>query len=666
MPPDASKPATPTSSRHSPVPRTSSSSRTGSRAPSPTPSSRARSPLPPTLRPVASFSAIRASTPIPSTSTQRLTATALPAHMLPTPLDVFGPVGAGTGVSLSGDDGDNVLVVQGEMGAETETEAGSETETETEREVEETDAEEAGSAKRAEEHSGDEESRHALREQLRRTLAQTREPVADAAQLSELKGKQPMGADGPDEHAATARQYFVLTDAGKPVFSSDSSALAADQDALASTMGLMQALISVFLDDGDKLRCINAGRTRITFLLRSPLYFACVSGWGEPESVTRSHLEYLHLQILSVVSGGQLRRIFERRTNFDLRRLLSGTETFLHSLLARLQTDLAMSTSSLLCLALDPALRRKAGDALVPSKMKDILYVALIARSRIITLVRPKKHSVHPADLHILLNTVHAPAVIGAPASWLPVCLPKFNSAGFLHAYVVFPRQTASVSSVRTASGTEASADAGANSAPASGHATPAVESPTSPDEATNAVEEPQSIGLGLVCVSGGGGDEFEAIRAWCEGVTKVLESSGVLDAIERAVRKGHTEYTVDALGVPGLQHFVYKSRAHVQVTHPEWGTEYEDPEARRRLITLYQCLHDAIHGRSGQKETLKLQYIRTERESVMGWITQPFELYISVTPNLPKAAVVSAANAVVRWVKKEEARLFLRDAPVF
>lgn len=46
--------------------------------------------------------------------------------------------------------------------------------------------------------------------------------------------------------------------------------------------------------------------------------------------------------------------------------------------------------------------------------------------------------------------------------------------------------------------------------------------------------------------------------------------------------------------------------------------------------------------------------------------ITQPFELYITVSPLLPKSAVIGAANAVVRWVKKEEARLFLRDAPVF
>lgn len=59
----------------------------------------------------------------------------------------------------------------------------------------------------------------------------------------------------------------------------------------------MQALISVFIDDRDKLRCINAGRTRITFLLRAPLYYACVSSWGEPESVVR-HIRLFMRRIL--------------------------------------------------------------------------------------------------------------------------------------------------------------------------------------------------------------------------------------------------------------------------------------------------------------------------------------------------------------------------------
>jgi hypothetical protein len=56
---------------------------------------------------------------------------------------------------------------------------------------------------------------------------------------------------------------------------------------MTSTIGIMQALISVFIDDGDKIRCINAGSTRITFALRAPLYYVCASSWGEPESVVR-------------------------------------------------------------------------------------------------------------------------------------------------------------------------------------------------------------------------------------------------------------------------------------------------------------------------------------------------------------------------------------------
>ena len=63
---------------------------------------------------------------------------------------------------------------------------------------------------------------------------------------------------------------------------------------LASLIGVMQAIISVFIDDGDKIRHIMAGSTRITFLLRSPLYYCCVSNWKEPDSVVSSSFIFLN------------------------------------------------------------------------------------------------------------------------------------------------------------------------------------------------------------------------------------------------------------------------------------------------------------------------------------------------------------------------------------
>ncbi|KAG6837622.1 hypothetical protein H0H93_006143 [Arthromyces matolae] len=503
----------------------------------------------------------------------------------------------------------------------------------------------------------DEESKRNLREHLRKTLRHTKTSSDATISRSYLKGKSRDDDEIPFEPISRypSRQYFVLTDAGKPVFVSASDC--EDSGNVAATIGVMQALISVFLDDNDKLRSINAGRTRITFVLRAPLYYVCASSWGEPESVTRSHLEYLHLQILSIVTATQLRRIFERRTNFDLRRLLNGAESFLSSLLEQLQLDLAMSTSSLQCLKLEPSLRKRAAEALLPSsKIKDILYIILVAEGKVITLIRPKKHSIHPADVHIILNTIHSPSILNSPASssWIPFCLPKYNPTGFINAYISFPCPEDGYTS-------QAKPITASEPTPTSAHVVPSYAAP-------------RQSRLALICISGGG--DFESIRGWCELATAKMEKEGIFDAIVKACTSGETEFSVGDLGIPGLRHFVYKSRSQVQITAPIFEDPYDGMEDRKRrvlpkkvlrmlLVTLYQTMHDAIHAKSGQEGTLKLQYIRTEKESVMGWITQPFELYIALSPLLPKAAAVGAANSVARWVKKEEARLFLKDAPV-
>lgn len=354
--------------------------------------------------------------------------------------------------------------------------------------------------------------------------------------------------------------------------------------------------------------------------------------------------------------------MFERRNNFDLRRLLSGTEPLLHSLLGRLKWDIAMSTSSLHCLKMEPMLRKSIADVLVPtSKIKDILYVILIAQGKVITLVRPKKHSIHPSDLHILVNTIHSPSIINssAAASWLPVCLPKFNSAAFVNAYVMFLRkedQTQEKQSQHSQqSPTVQDSDAETRDS---------AEQLAEAESSHTLVEEQPAPEVCLVCVSGSA--DFEAVRNWCNTINQRLMQDGLLGALTGAISRGETEYAVGDLGVPGLRHFVYKSRSHVQVTMPLFEDPYDNPHEKRRLTTLYQTLYDAIHAKSGQGSTLKLQYIRTERESVMGWITQPFELYLALSPLLPKSGIVNAANAVAKWVQKEEKRLFLRDAPVF
>ncbi|TYJ54272.1 hypothetical protein B9479_005031 [Cryptococcus floricola] len=141
-----------------------------------------------------------------------------------------------------------------------------------------------------------------------------------------IKAGSYISVQGPTAACYQPRQYYVLTNAGKPVYYSEGEV---SNDAVINLMGVAQALISIVAEDGDRMRCILKGRHQIAFLLKSPLYLFCVSDWGEPEHVLRSHLEYIHLHILSVVTSTQLTRAFQRRSNFDLSKLLDGNAIML-------------------------------------------------------------------------------------------------------------------------------------------------------------------------------------------------------------------------------------------------------------------------------------------------------------------------------------------------
>ncbi|KAL1409082.1 Vacuolar fusion protein mon1 [Vanrija albida] len=412
----------------------------------------------------------------------------------------------------------------------------------------------------------------------------------------------------PPDRGYAPRRYYVLTNAGKPVLALNHGN---DSD-LSEMMGIAQALISILAEDDDRLRSISRGRTRITFTLKAPLYLFAVSDWGEPEHVMRMHLEYINLQILSVVTQSQLQRAFQRRSNFDLSRLLEGSEPFLNKLVEQCQDDLSFFTTTLQPLRMPPGLRDTAAAALMPpAKFKDLLYVLLIAGGRIVTLLRPRRHAVHPSDMHLLLNTLATSATLRTVETWLPLCLPKFNPAGFVHAYISFVRDD-----------------------------------------------------VGLVFISADR-DAFESLCQWRVSVVDHLKKDNALDRIEQCIKQH--PYTVSVVGSPGLRHFVYKSRGLIQLTSPDWEEPYLPGSVdRKRLVTLYARVQDALYARSGQSAPLKLVYMATAHEAVLGWLTKPFELYVTVSPHLPMSAVVSTANKVAKWVNAEESRLFLKDAPVF
>jgi hypothetical protein len=140
------------------------------------------------------------------------------------------------------------------------------------------------------------------------------------------------------------------------------------------------------------------------------------------------------------------------------------------------------------------------------------------------------------------------------------------------------------------------------------------------------------------------------------------LEKNGSLAIIKTAIRMGHASC---ADIVPGtvLRHFLYKSRANVQFVMPSFEPHFHGLVARRKLISLYQNLHESIHSRTAH---LRAQHCVAYDSTALAWETPLFELYCIAGPHASRAQLAHGANQVVQWIRREEERVFIIGGAVF
>ena len=68
-------------------------------------------------------------------------------------------------------------------------------------------------------------------------------------------------------------------------------------------------------------------------------------------------LSYVYNQIISVLTLTSLNKIFKQRVNYDLRRMLTGTEKFIDNILKVMDNDTSYLLGSVRCLPLNPSIR---------------------------------------------------------------------------------------------------------------------------------------------------------------------------------------------------------------------------------------------------------------------------------------------------------------------
>lgn len=79
--------------------------------------------------------------------------------------------------------------------------------------------------------------------------------------------------------------------------------------------------------------------------------------------------------------------------------------------------------------------------------------------------------------------------------------------------------------------------------------------------------------------------------------------------------------------------------------------------------MRLYQYVRSYMLQRVNPS---KMYYYVGNCETVLGLVTQTFELYVLFGPLITKQNAANAANSVLKWLRKEEETVFVINAPTF
>ncbi|CAH2058207.1 unnamed protein product, partial [Iphiclides podalirius] len=427
------------------------------------------------------------------------------------------------------------------------------------------------------------------------------------------------------------KHVFILSTAGKPIYSRYGN-----EDKLAGLCGVIQALVSVVEDQNqDILRSISTKDCKAVFLVKGPLILVAVSKSNESETQLVMQLTYAFNQIVSVLTLTQLNRIFEQRRNYDLRRLLAGAERLIDNLLIFMEKDPAFLLGAVRCLPLPEKARENITNAIISTcnKIRDLVFAILIAGNQLITLVRMKKYTLHPSDIHLLFNLVRSSESFKTAESWTPICLPKFDATGFLHGHVSY-------------------------------------------------ISEDCQACLLLLTVQR---DAFYPLSQAKHTIAEKLIRSKSVSAINDALCRSKELPTSDPLkhiGIPIIRHFMYKCKSTAQLftsdpisldrlqdyraLHKEGGdVTARRPETLSEIdhVRNYRSFCNRIHCAT---VPAKFIFQSNSDSTVLAWITNGFELYVTFDPLVEKEQTKKAVDHLLQWIKREENRIFIMNAPTF
>lgn len=240
---------------------------------------------------------------------------------------------------------------------------------------------------------------------------------------------------------------IVMSDAGKPIFARHGS-----EEDVSRQCGLIQALRTVVNGNSTlglgEIQSLQSNELLVVFMTVGSITLVSISSGStqdviETEAFCRLQLEYVFAQLIFTLTE-QVQTIFEHNPGFDLRSMMSSSDNLLRGILDGSSPDrnpgLFLVAGVQSVYPISNRIRHKASmvlQSIAGKPENNTAFALLVAGDKLLTVVQPafRPHQLRVSDLHLILNFVGKQPGLVSSELWIPMCLPRFNSSGFLYAY---------------------------------------------------------------------------------------------------------------------------------------------------------------------------------------------------------------------------------------
>jgi len=352
-----------------------------------------------------------------------------------------------------------------------------------------------------------------------------------------------------DDFDSSLKHVMVFTMAGKPVWSRYGN-----EETNSVFVGILFTIFSILDESGDQI--------------------------GEIEL----ELSIVKDQILSLMSGGEIKKRYDTNSSFDLRRYISGSEKFLHSICDSIESDPAFVLQGLNLFPFPASKRDALGNILAScrdeGKDPALVFSMICFDEKVLCMCQDKYiPQFDPIDVLLLLNLIKNQQSLKDSEVWLPVCLPNLEAGHSLQSHISY-------------------------------------------------IDESSRVCLIMVSRDRNPANFF-ALQKVRETIINKMTKKKIFDEL----LKPNQSYLVQDVGIPDLTHFLYFCNGNKQMTSPAGGEQ---------CIERYRSLNSILSD-----EKVKLLYRVNDRSVTVAWKTKNFNLFVSFAPLVSRKNAIQSITYV-------------------